>query len=80
MILVVMLDPFVKILFKIQKPKYVKEGSIPYVSWGYGSYPGNTKKSTALLAVGWGNVLTLINMDDKASGNKNFPVVAHYVF
>lgn len=66
MALVVMLEPFVKILFKFVKPKYIKEGSIPYISWGYCNYPGNIRNTpTTVLALGWGNVLTLIDMDDK---------------
>ena len=40
MVLIIQLEPEVKVIFKILKPNYVREGSVPHVAWGYGSYPG----------------------------------------
>ncbi len=39
-ILIVSIEPMAKSILKITKPDYVKEGSVPYVSWGKGAIKG----------------------------------------
>ena len=39
-ILIVILEPAVLILEKIERPTITKEGSAPNISWGQGSIPG----------------------------------------
>ena len=40
MVLVVTLEPLVGIVYKFERPSYVKEGLIPSISWGFGPIPG----------------------------------------
>lgn len=39
-ILIVAIEPMAKSILKIQKPESIKEGSVPYVSWGKGAIKG----------------------------------------
>jgi hypothetical protein len=39
-LLIISIEPTVDIVYKSGKPEYVKEGSIPYLSWGTGILPG----------------------------------------
>lgn len=44
-ILIVILEPTVMILEKIERPAITKEGSAPNICWGMGSIPGLKNKT-----------------------------------
>ena len=39
-LLIISIEPNVNIIYKSPRPEYIKEGSIPYLSWGKGILPG----------------------------------------
>lgn len=39
-VLLISLEPMVRILYKFERPDYIKEGSVPCVSWGKGVLKG----------------------------------------
>lgn len=39
-ILIISVEPAVKLIYKINRPEYIKEGVIPQISYGIGSNPG----------------------------------------
>ena len=54
----------VKEIYKVQKPSFCKEKSIPYVSWGYGLTPTLRDKTLPILAMEWDKVIQLAYVDD----------------
>ena len=40
MMLIVTLEPIVRIIYRIDNPQFVKEGAVPSISWGRGALPG----------------------------------------
>jgi len=59
--LIIALEPMVRILFKIERPEYVKEGSVPYISWGKGCLKDeNMDMKNPILAISWANVIYMM--------------------
>lgn len=60
-ILIVSLEPMVRIIYKMEKPDYVKEGSVPYISWGKSYLKNeNLDMKNPILAISWGNHIYLM--------------------
>lgn len=59
--LIIALEPMVRILYKMERPPYVKEGYVPYISWGKGCLKeDNLDMKNPLLAISWANVIYVI--------------------
>lgn len=65
--LIISLEPMVRILYKMERPAYVKEGSVPYISWGKGCLKEeNSDMKNPLLAISWANIIyvfPILNID-----------------
>lgn len=60
-LLIISLEPMVRILYKMERPEYIKEGSVPYISWGKGCLKNeNFDLKNPVLAISWGNMVFLM--------------------
>lgn len=80
-LLIISLEPMVRILYKMERPDYIKEGSVPYISWGKGCLNNeNLDMKNPLLAISWGNIVYLLMVTNvELFDNKDaFQIKAYY--
>ena len=80
-LLIISLEPMVRILYKMERPEYVKEGSVPYISWGKGCLKeDNIDMKNPILAISWANIVYMMPIPNvELYDNKEaFQIKGHY--
>jgi len=62
-VIVVSLKP-IKEVFKVNRPAFCREKSLPYVDFGYGLTPINREKTMPMMAFAWDRLVQLVYFDD----------------
>jgi len=79
MVLLIMVEPTVKMLHKFERPQSVRDATAPTVSWGRGCLKDDLTTNDPLLCVSWGNVVQIIRCWSIDEGERGYSYAAHYV-
>ena len=60
--IILSLEPKIKILIKNPKPSNVKNGTIPIIKFINGANPDNKENTEIMFAVSWGKIINLFSM------------------
>jgi len=76
-VLIVMLEPIVRVLYKARRPPGIDEYSHPHISWINAVFNSKRKKTNPYLLVGWGSLVFLLELN-LVGTNLFFVSVGHY--
>lgn len=54
----------IKEIFKIERPIFCKERSLPYIDWGHGLTPSKRDKTVPIMAFAWDRVIQLLYINE----------------